>query len=255
MKYPNDFAIKLLKKINLKINDQIIDEINNEILDVKYKYMKYEKYANIKKLLKSKYENNFCINTEKETLYIPLPFYFAENNDLFLPLIALLNDEVIIQINFNNMLLETECYELLLFKNENDNFFMPQIKNKLIFWCITLNDDTKNMFIDLPQEYLFQQYKFFWTKINENIKINLSDAIKDIFILQTKNIYLCNDDLNFDFNYALNFEDNNLNEYKYLNYYFNWIKTNLKILSNNNITDFPINCFYNLKNKCAIKNE
>ena len=212
---------KFFNYIHLYFNDVLIEELNDDIFNINYYlYSSEETRKQIDKLTQIKFTGYSWI------FHIPLIFWFSKKSELALPLIALPYTEIKIKYKFadlKSILILSDDMKLIDLSN-----FNPDIKINLITEYILLDLTERQLFGSYSHEYLISKYKIYKSNyINvSNIVINqkLSGLIKDI--------YLISKPLNYpSLNYIPEVESNYDNRYaKYLtslNYYNNYILTNL----------------------------
>jgi hypothetical protein len=113
----------------------------------------------------------------RETLYVPLEFWFCRNIGLALPLIALQYHEVKININFAT---ETDCK-----LNANSTASQsPTFTASLWVDYIFLDTDERRKFAQLSHEYLIEQLQFTGkeaiTSDNMKAKLNFNHPCKEL---------------------------------------------------------------------------
>ena len=115
----------------------------------------------------------------KDTLYVPLEFWFCRNIGLALPLIALQYHEVKININF-----EQES-KLKLTTNSTSPTFNASLWVDYIF----LDTDERRRFAQLSHEYLIEQLQFTGeeavTTTNLKAKLNFNHPCKELIWFMT----------------------------------------------------------------------
>ena len=175
--YVNYIGLRLLKNVVLEIGGQQIDKhysdwmyIWNELSLPEGKSYGYKKMvgANAK---------------EKDTLYIPLEFWFCRNIGLALPLIALQYHEVKIKIEFEtrkNCTIGTDTH-------------FGELKD-VSLWVdyIFLDTDERRRFAQLSHEYLIEQLQFTGTENlssgSNRIKLNFNHPCKElVWVAKTSN--------------------------------------------------------------------
>jgi len=122
--------------------------------------------------------------TIKDTLYVPLEFWFCRNVGLALPLIALQYHEVKININFEN---EVNCRQ--------DASVTTSIPFTASLWVdyIFLDTDERRRFAQLSHEYLIEQLQFTGeeaiTSTNVKSKLNFNHPCKELvwFLTNSEN--------------------------------------------------------------------
>ena len=176
--YTNNIGCNIIKSVTFKINDQIIDKIYGETIDI-YNNINQKDISN----LVLEYESDFSIrNTgkeiplEKRKIYVTLPFWFSKNTGSALPLVALNNSNINIDIefrDFNEMIKLDNYYKLDDISIKSDSEFDCKIFTE----CIYLDEIEKKKFALMPHEYLIEQVQY-----NGDDIITKFDSIKDIFI-------------------------------------------------------------------------
>ena len=159
--YTNNIGCNIIDNISFKINDQIIDKLYGESIDI---------YNNINGIddndLLLQYNSDYSIRNigtsiplEKRHCYIRLPFWFSKNTGSALPLIALNNSDISIDIEFRNLnqVVKTDNYYKLgdiTIKSDS------QFDCKLITECIYLDEKELQFFSTKPHEYLIEQVQY-----------------------------------------------------------------------------------------------
>lgn len=174
--YTNNIGCSLIKSITLKINDQIIDKIYGEWIDIYYQINNIN-IDNLVQQYNSEYsirntKNN--IDLSKRKIYIPIPFFFSKDSGLALPLLALNNSVISIDVELRklNEIVRTDNIELLNDIKIKEN---EDIKCNLYAEVIYLDNNEKKMFINKNLEYLIEQVQF-----NNNDYLNKLDLYKNI---------------------------------------------------------------------------
>lgn len=229
--YTNNIGCSLIKQITLKINDQIIDTIYGEWIDI-YNNIINNNIDSLVLQYNSEYSfrNTNTIPIEKRTIYLPLPFFFSRTSGCALPLIALNNSEISIDIQFRplNELVKTDNINNINNITTNTNSeFICNIWAEYIF----LDDNERVMFSNKTHEYLIEQTQYnggdTFTKFEEkkNVYINFKYPIKELF--WTISI----DNTNLDS--YLQDDINNITKYttKYSNYTDTFDKLTIKLNS------------------------
>tara|TARA_B110001452_G_scaffold86130_1_gene70356 strand:+ start:12480 stop:13745 length:1266 start_codon:yes stop_codon:yes gene_type:complete len=256
--YTNNIGCNIIDNISFKINDIIIDKLYGESIDI-YNNI----YGNDVTDLVLEYNSEHSIrNTgssiplEKRHCYIKLPFWFSKNTGSALPLIALNNSNISIDIEFRKMI------DVIKIDNYN-NLGNVTIKSdsefecKIFTECIYLDEKEKQFFSTQPHEYLIEQLQY-----NGDDTITRFEKKKDIFLnfrKPVKEIFwvISTDNTNIDIN--LQNDYNNIS--KYTSYYSNYkdtfdtltIKLNsMNLLENEKSHYFRIlqsNLYHNLNRK------
>ena len=220
--YTNNIGCCIIKSITLRINDQIIDKLYGESIDI------YNNMNNIDtSALTLEYNSEFSlrnvdnnIDYNKRHIYIKLPFWFTKNSGVALPIIALNNSDINLDIEFRkfNEVIKLNNYQ------DIDNI---TIKSNSKFDCkilteyIYLDKKEKLFFQQNTHTYLIEQLQFngddVLTKfdINKSIYLNFKNPVKELFWVITA------DNNNIDSN--LQNDYNNIT--KYTTYYSNYSDT------------------------------
>ena len=114
--YTNNIGCNIIYNISFKINDQIIDKIYGESIDI------YNNIYGIDEMIYIEYNSEYSIrNTgssiplEKDIVILNYLFGFLKNTGSALPLIALNNSNISIDIEFRNLneVVKTDNYNKL----------------------------------------------------------------------------------------------------------------------------------------------
>lgn len=104
----SDNIIKLVNKIDLYINNDVIDTIYPENLDISYKhFMDLNKKYGVDQMLgfndnNITFVNPFIITKKKQTYHIPLEFFFHNHHNA-IPLIACMYSDIHIKVKLNDV--------------------------------------------------------------------------------------------------------------------------------------------------------
>jgi len=133
-------------------------------------------------------------NSNDETLYLPLNFWFCRNPGLALPLIALQYHEVKIIVKFaenTNFIytLQNSSYNLL---SPNTAYPQPNFNASLFVDYIFLDTDERRRFAQLSHEYLIEQVQYNGHDVIDtesqqsyNIPIRFNHPVKELIWLVT----------------------------------------------------------------------
>jgi hypothetical protein len=153
----------LIDKINFKIDDNIIEELDDQIIQI-YNFGRSNTSKDIGLL---KMIGNIPLLTEQaeeikgETIYIPLPFFFSHHTKA-LPIISLLYSQVVINLKLKPI-------ESLISKSNNITIKkIGKLKIRLCGSYVYLDTEERNKFSQMRHEYLVsikKNYKYF---VNEN---------------------------------------------------------------------------------------
>lgn len=265
----------LIDKITFKIDDNIIEEIDDQIMHI-YNFLNANEQ-------KEKLLNKMIGNTpdltypyqiiNKKTLYVPLPFFF-ENHEKALPIISLLYSKLTTYLTIKNI------EDVLITPIDTNITKLTKLKIKLCGTYVFLDNDEKLKFAQMRHEYLIKTKKnikyyinnnngsfkldlylptceIFWFYINNNILksknywnytgINYKEYYSDDIF---SNIYNNNDDVT---NFINNLTKNTINK-------INWyrknaglstldLQNNLFILNTDEIKSLKEYLYYRSKNK------
>ena len=176
--YTNNIGCSLIKSITLRINDQIIERLFGEWIDIYYQLhdinindltKQYNSIYSIRNI-----ENN--IDISKRLLYIPIPFFFTKDTGSALPLIALNNSTISIDIEFR------ELKDIIKINNYN---FINTIKKKtqenlsckLFTEIVYLDNNEKILFTKKNLEYLIETVQY-----NNEDYIKKTDLYKNVYV-------------------------------------------------------------------------
>ena len=178
LNWVNNTGHAFIKECELKIGNHFIDrhtsqwmDIYNELYDKdEQEWIGLNKHPGKYGYLKSGNKN---IESQKLKLYIPLHFWFCDNPGLYLPIIAITEHDV--EIN-----LVTRPTDYLF--NVDGELSFTGTRPEVDMWCdyIFLDEDEKMKFINTKKAYLIQQTQIY-EKNTENINhIKLYHPVKQI---------------------------------------------------------------------------
>jgi len=205
--YTNNIGCNLIKSVTFKINDQIIDKIYGDSIDI---------YNNIIDNdisdMVLEYESDYSIRNTQNTIpkakrhcYINLPFWFSRNTGLALPLIALNNSDINIDIEFGdlNKVIKIDNYNKL---DEISVKTDSEFDCKLWTECIYLDEVEKKIFSTKAHEYLIEQLQYNGDNIitkfdkKKEVFLNFRHPIKElIWVISVDNTNI-DTNLNHDYN-------------------------------------------------------
>ena len=195
VKWVNNIGEQLIKYVEIEIGGQRIDKhygewlhIWNELTCPYSQEQGYQKMiGNIPSLTKNSSDQT---KIERQTLYIPLQFWFCKNPGLALPLIALQYHEVKISIEFEDL------KNLLIVYDNNNSIQAPSglVLGESSLWVdyIFLDQEERQRFAQLSHEYLIEQLQYpgeesLQTNSNK-IRLNFNHPVKEIiWVVQTPN--------------------------------------------------------------------
>ncbi len=230
-KWNNYIGHKLIKSIDLIINDQVIESLNGEYIHIlsnirndKNKLRGYNKLIlnnNISDCM------NNCINTFYDDyvdneLIIPIPFNLSKFYNSALPLFCLQHSEIKINIEYNNL-------ENLINYDKNGKLLLiyPKVQDLLLCKYFYIEHKYKLEYATQLHDMLIEQPQFYDNIIvdisNENlidnlinnelisndylIPVNFSNSSKEIFIIAQLYSKLNYDNININYEYNDNLND------------------------------------------------
>ena len=180
--YVDSIGNALIEKASLYINGQLIDELSGDYMQV-YTDL-YVSDSNRKAMLGTDSILNLPnLKIQSEYIYIPLKYWFTLNNDKPLPVIALQNSDIYIDIQFRKF---SECISVLE-KDPNDRIFHSNKTHP-----------------EVPIEEVCLQANFYYLDLEERKKMATDDY--EILITQTQirnQTFSSNVNLEIDFNHIV----------------------------------------------------
>jgi len=176
--YTNNIGCNIIDNIIFKINDIVIDKIYGDSIDI-YNNIYGEDNTDLVLEYNSEFSlrNNYnSIPIEKRHCYVKLPFWFSKNTGSALPLIALNNSNINIDIEFKKL---SDVVKLDNYNNLNDITVKlnSNFDCKIFTECIYLDEKEKIFFSTQSQEYLIEQLQY-----NGDENITNFEKKKDIFL-------------------------------------------------------------------------
>jgi hypothetical protein len=194
----------IIDSINFYIGDELIEKITADYLHIFYelniskekqlKYLKYIGYTPENLIPKNIIDSN--------TIYLDVPWFFAHNGK-YLPMIALINTKVRIQISIKKIkdllvlynLQDNITYQFLDKNNKIRNDY--DITTSIYADYIYLDDFERNKFATNRHEYMIEQIQYLAPTYvdsdtiiqgNQTIRLNFNYCVKDMYwICQTSN--------------------------------------------------------------------
>lgn len=220
--YTNNIGCNIINSITLKINDQVIDKIygesidiynniiNNDISDMVLEFNSEHSIRNI----------GNSIDYNKRHIYIKLPFWFSKNSGSALPLIALNNSDINLDIEFRNLneVIKIDNYNYI---NDISTKTNSDFDCKIFTECIYLDKKEKMFFAKNSHSYLIEQLQYngedTLTKydVNKTIYLNFKNPVKELYWI------ISVDNNNID----TNLENDYNNFTKYTSYYSDYKDT------------------------------
>ena len=150
-------AFSLIEYIEISIGDQVIDKHTGDWLHIYHElfidYSKNSLLCDMINIHKTTTTENETKNDKDGLLYIPLIFWFNRNPGLALPLLALNNNDIKINVKFAS-------------KNKIENFITEKSKSfiinnvKLLTEYIHLDREEKQLFASSTHNYLIEQIQY-----------------------------------------------------------------------------------------------
>ncbi len=220
--YTNNIGCNIIKSITLKINDQVIDKIYGDSIDI-YNNIHNNDMSDMVLEFNSEHSirnTTDSIDYNKRHIYIKLPFWFSKSSGSALPLIALNNSDINIDIEFRGLeeVIKIDNY------NDLDNITVKtnsEFDCKIFTECIYLDKKEKQFFALQSHTYLIEQLQFNGedtiTKFdtNKTIYLNFKNPVKELFWVISVDNNNIDSNLKNDYN----------NFTKYTSYYSNYSDT------------------------------
>jgi len=175
--YVNGVGFSIIESITFDIGGQTIDTYDYNWLDI-YN----ELYDQTSDTLAGKFNTDITLeeNNYAQKLYIPLHFWFTKNYGNVLPLIALQNHEIKINITFRKL------DEIIKSDISNFTYNTPRIHAEIIANYIHLDKTEKKFFSNNKLEYLIEQTQILSTvdiesKNSLKVPLNFSHPIKSMY--------------------------------------------------------------------------
>lgn len=229
--YVNNIGCSIIDRIILRINDQIVDTIYGDWIDV---------YNNINSVDVNKnvlqYNSDFMIRNdnsiplEKRKIYLNIPFFFSKASSVALPMVALSQSDVTIDITFKNL---SEVIKVSNYEFKDNVNVKSDSKFEFNLWAeyIYLDSSEKQFFSTKKIEYLIEQ-----TQFNGNEVLNKNDLKKNVFLdfrHPVKELYWTISIDNSNLDDYLKLDHNNITKYttRYNNYKDTFNKLSIKLNS------------------------
>ena len=169
----------LVDKINLKIDDNIIEEIDDQIIhNFNFSKSTVSKDIGLNKMIGN--TPDLTMKQEiipKKTLYVPLPFFFADKEKA-LPIVSMLNSQLSINLKIR------EITKLLKKPSGTKIKLLSKLKIKLNGSYVYLDTEERYKFAQMRHEYLIKTKKNIKYFINQNIgslKLDLHLPCSEMF--------------------------------------------------------------------------
>ena len=188
--YSNSIGNVLIKYVDIKIGGQLIERHYGEWLEMASEiYMDESKRIDYNAMI-GKYNSNVSLETNataNKTYYIPLQFWFCRNPGLALPLIALLEHEVRIDIEFRTLAEITKADTVITTSTQSSNGETASIVDcSLYVDYVYLDDAEKVTFAQNSHEYLIERVQrqpevaISASTASDRVKLQFTDPVKEI---------------------------------------------------------------------------
>ena len=199
----------LLEKINFKIDNNIIEELDDQIIhNFNFLNSTTSKDIELNKMIGNVPDLTFPQNIiPKKTIYIPLPFFF-QKKEKALPVISLLYSKLNIDLKVKDIT------KLLNITNPQTNIkLLSKLKINLCGSYVFLDTDERIKFAQMRHEYLIKikkNYKYFINKNIGSLKLDFNLPSPEMFWFYLDNSLLnTNNYSNYTgINYKIYYSDN-----------------------------------------------
>ena len=184
----NTLAYSMIEYVELFIGGQSIDKHPGEFL-----YIFHELFENKRKELALAEMVSLHRNTSKNTVFIPLHFWFNNDIGLSLPLVALEYNDVRVEIKFNN----SNVVQTYIKNNTTTISQAINIKRvQLLTEYIHLDNEERRLFSSNSHEYLFTQLQYsfrnpiqlfisdtdsLYEKVQHRVDLRFNNPVKELF--------------------------------------------------------------------------
>lgn len=188
--YVNSIGNALIKYVDIEIGGQIIERHYGEWLEIYSEmYLDESKRVDYNTLI-GKYDSDISLETNaiaNKTYYIPLQFWFCRNPGLSLPLVALLNHEVRINVEFRPITELTRAdTEITAPTQSVDGETASIVEASLYIDYIYLDSEEKTVFAQKTHEYLIERIQrqsdraIDASSVTERVKLQFNDPVKEL---------------------------------------------------------------------------
>ena len=197
----NSIGHALVEYVEIEIGGYLIDKQYGEWLEIWSELTQtYEKKYGYNELIGKKDYGGFNINSfnNELELLIPLNFWFCKNIGLSLPLIAITNHEIKVNVKWR------EFNSLWISNNPKGQAMPPSFEASLYVDYVYLDLEERKKFATESHFYLIEQVQFngdyFYQKYNKNpiIKLNFFHPVKEIVWAIQRTDALVKDETNYD---------------------------------------------------------
>ena len=186
IKYSDFIGNTIIEKISLYFNGKLVDEQHGDYMQL-YTDLYMSDWNRKAMLGMNDYLNRPNLKIKSEYIYIPLKFWFCNNIEQPLPVIAMQNTEIYIDIKFRKF---SECYTVLK-KDNTGLYFLQNIKHQeLQFEEVKLQANYYYLDLEERKEMAEKDYNIVITqtqmkmaelKHNLSLEIDFNHIVKDIF--------------------------------------------------------------------------
>lgn len=188
--YANSIGNVLIKYVDIVVGGQPIERHYGEWLEMYSEmYLNDEKRRDYGAMI-GKYDSDISLETNataNRTYYIPLRFWFCQNYGLSLPLIALLNHEVRINVEFRDLTEVTKADAVITAPTQSsDSATASFVDASLYVDYIYLDDEEKARYARQPHEYLIERIQrqsdraIDASTANDRVKLQFTDPVKEL---------------------------------------------------------------------------
>lgn len=188
--YANSIGNVLIKYVDIKIGGQLIERHYGEWLEMYSDlYFDEAKRRNYNTMI-GKYDSDVSLETNaltNKTYYVPLQFWFCRNPGLSLPLIALLEHEVRIDIEFRPLSEITKSDTAIITPTQSSNGNTASIVDASLYVdYIYLDNVEKTTFAQNTHEYLIERVQRHpdvfipASTASDRIKLQFTDPVKEL---------------------------------------------------------------------------
>jgi hypothetical protein len=171
----------LFNSIKFYINDQLIEELNPDVMDIQYQFLKDDtRKKQFNKFVKP-YGNNGAFR-----IMMPLEFWFDGQSPLYVPMLCLQHSDVFLKFELN---------QLVNLISNGPNNSTDTIKYKIINTPeININLNIDGILLDIPErelfgsnnhEYIIEIFKTYPNSlidsINTSSRMKFNNLVKDLF--------------------------------------------------------------------------
>jgi hypothetical protein len=186
IKYSDFIGNTMIEKISLYFNGQLIDEQYGDYMQL-YTDLYVSDWNRKAMIGMNDYLNRPNLKIKSEYIYIPFRFWFCTNIDQPLPIIAMQNTEIYIDVKFRKF---SECYTVLK-KDSTGLYFLQNITHPEVdFEEVKLQTNFYYLDLEERKEMAHKEWDILMTqtqirsaelKSNISLEIDFNHVVKDIF--------------------------------------------------------------------------